>query len=416
MKNIYIMYATQKLDNVVFCLNFWVFEQNRMHRTKTTLSVAHFQSKHRTRNMTTSKELNTLLLKACDIGFTNAVSTLLLLGPAVNINYKHLKDSRSGYNKGLVPLHVAARSGHADTVKQLLAVGSTKTASSKGNDNDDDETPKTTTITTVSSEIEVSVPDAEEWNALHYAAFSGHAQIVKLLVETGKFDLNLITLFEKATAQGFAEHRKFRECVRVLSDKNVDNNKLFVWTVDETEENLTRCVKKLKKTFPSKETGIFLFRYEMMLESYKKLEGFLQSFLAVGVGATSPKPYLILDAADHLLPRPEFEKLLEMENTTTHSTEIAITEAKADEIIDPYVASIWAELFSSAEFSTTTSTGTSFVPVKLLFHVDFEKHKCVANAFHMAKNKTLFGKFGNWRFLRASSINGLEHFIVVVKI
>jgi hypothetical protein len=351
--------------------------------------------------MTSSKDNNNaLLLKACDIGFSQA-ATLLLAQESTNINYTHPKDSRSGYNKGLTPLHVACRSGHLGTVKTLFS--NVANRSSTTDKNDDDAPQKLI--------LNVTALDAEQWNALHYACFSGHDEIVKLLVDTKQFDLTLITMFEKATAQGFAEHRKFKDCVRHLSDKNVDNNKLFVWTPEDVEENLTKCIKKLKQTFPSKISGVFLFRYEMTIESYKKLDGFLKSFLEKDK-QQQQNSFVVLDARDVLLHKLELQKLKELEYWSPETEKGALPMSGLMPItpVSAELAAILNQI--SSQEDDVSKLQVDFIKVKLIFHVDFEKHRAIVKEFSAAKNSTVNG----FRFLRASSINGLEHFIVLTKI
>eukprot|EP00494_Astrolonche_serrata_P032595 UN32864 len=88
------------------------------------------------------------------------------------------------------------------------------------------------------------IQDKEYWNAAHYACFSGHDNVVKVLLKyLDSKDLEVVSKFEKATPIGFAIHRHFDNVVKLL-DGNKSPDKL---TVQEKGGHLARGREKLKR-------------------------------------------------------------------------------------------------------------------------------------------------------------------------
>jgi len=120
------------------------------------------------------------LMSACNMGYTEAIK--LLVPITKNIN----QQSKSGWTA----IMLASRSGYIKNVDYLLDTGADiKIKSFKYND-----------------------------NALIVAAWKGHVNTVKLLVEKGKSSVN-VKGEDGLTALGWANYGKHTECVKYLTNK-----------------------------------------------------------------------------------------------------------------------------------------------------------------------------------------------------
>mmetsp|Transcript_76385 Transcript_76385/g.181677 ORF Transcript_76385/g.181677 Transcript_76385/m.181677 type:complete len:293 (+) Transcript_76385:63-941(+) len=143
------------------------------------------------------------LLVAADAGDTAGVRKLAAQGADVNAahpanavhglpgmgSFSAQEVGHPAFNAGVTALMCASRSGHLAVVIALLEECS----------------------------ADVALQDAECWNALHYACFSGHAEIAKLLVQYG-CPQDLITKFERQRPIGFARHRRFAATCMACGD------------------------------------------------------------------------------------------------------------------------------------------------------------------------------------------------------
>ena len=187
-------------------------------------------------------------LVAADSGDTVEVRRLL-----IDVNARHMGHHTSpAFNAGGTALMYAARSGHLDTVVALLALGA-----------------------------DVAALDKERWNALHYAAFNGHAEISKLLLDKGT-PSNVKTQYENATPLEFARHRRFDESVCVLGG--------VVPTPPLTTEEREECRTKNLRKFNSG-GKVFLFRYAFVGGAQETVRGFLTDGMECWV-----------DAVDNVIP------------------------------------------------------------------------------------------------------------------
>jgi ankyrin repeat protein len=372
---------------------------------------------------------NELILKAADIGFANAIKNNLA---RIDPRYQHTRDSSSGFNRGVDALMLACRSGHEEIVKMFLSPSSRTSSTSNDHDDDDAKTKQNKDEKLIM--FDPSRSDAEQWTCLHYASFSGHFRVAALLLSTNKCNISLETTFEKATALGFAQHRRFRETVRVLSStssssrnetKNLDDderkNSEAVWTFQDRLVCLEKYVRKLRESCPMIKdavtakkvhipkrvqqqqqqqigpnviAGTFLFRYQMTLENFQELEQFLLSFMNVELPKEEREQFVILDAVDLMLNlEKDMAPLLFFEN---QGKKIEEKETIFDVLFKNDVQN--------------DGKNECCLPVKLIVHCDFQLHQQMAETMFRSQNNS------SWRILRSSSINGLEHLIVVAKI
>lgn len=191
------------------------------------------------------------LLLACDLGDMADVRRLVAGGADVNLphlpNRAHGQKSRTAhaagspaFNAGVTPLMCACRSGHLEVARTLVEeLGA-----------------------------DITAQDMERWNALHYACFSGHANVAHLLVSRG-CPKNIITKFEKATPEGFARHRRFAAACEACG--RLDPPPLL--TEDETLAAFTKCEEKRARG--ERAGAPLLHRYELSPCAWAALKGFL---------------------------------------------------------------------------------------------------------------------------------------------
>jgi hypothetical protein len=169
---------------------------------------------------------------------------------AALVNRKHTGDSATGFNRGSTALMYACRSGHERVVGYLLEHGA-----------------------------DVRAVDAENWAALHYACFNGHAGVVALLLPHNP-DTGLVTTYERATPTGFALHRRFADCVRLLGSTEVECAAAEVpFGAKEKQQALAKASEKFERglrAVPSGEPGRFLFRYGVDQSAISQIRGFLR--------------------------------------------------------------------------------------------------------------------------------------------
>lgn len=148
------------------------------------------------------------------------------------------------YNAGLTPLMAASRSGHLTVVQALLAEFG----------------------------AEVAATDRENWNALHYACFSGHADVAALLVAHG-CPRDVVSTFEKAVPVGFARHRRFAACCAACGDDAAALPAPF--SLEERAEIAAKARGKLEAARRKKEP--FLHRYGLQGREWAEVERFLDA-------------------------------------------------------------------------------------------------------------------------------------------
>jgi len=187
------------------------------------------------------------LLVACDTGNLARVEQLIASGDDVNQahppNAVHGRKPKGqanaghpAFNAGTTPLMCASKSGHAVVATALLQRYS----------------------------ADVNAQDAECWNALHYACFSGHADIAQLLIEHGCSN-NLVTMFEKQKPVGFARHRRFAETCAACGDENLP----LALNTAERNDVVKRCLQKLDSAMHRNEP--LLHRYELSPDNWRVL-------------------------------------------------------------------------------------------------------------------------------------------------
>ncbi|ETO15304.1 hypothetical protein RFI_22059 [Reticulomyxa filosa] len=144
------------------------------------------------------KKLNRQLFIACDRGKLGDVKTLIASGAQVDhIWPRGLNEPFNGCSTCLM---YAARSGHLDVVKYLATAEETK------------------------KRVQVNALDCENWNALHYSCFNGHADVTEFLLQQN-VDTNVISTYEKSTPLGFAQYRRFNDII-VVFQKHFKDEKL----------------------------------------------------------------------------------------------------------------------------------------------------------------------------------------------
>lgn len=358
--------------------------------------------------------MSLLLLLAADSGDVAGVRQLALnmtsAAPTGTledvVNYQHPGPCSSGYNTGVTALMLAARSGHVEVVKALLAL--------KANPN---------------------ILDAELWNALHYAAFSGHADICTVLL-AAKCNSNLITKFERATPLGFAQHRRFTRAVTALSPPTSKIKMLgralgvgghvgeLGWTNKERHAALGKCIDKLQLSTPTTFGTIpFLFRYEVSMGGYHALE----RYLCNARDATVDESRLVLEALDNMLDgvpshlkeikatsterrdgeNPTYSNDSQLPNTPLRSSAITPlcvdSTATTSAMVTPNKKNYLA-VTEDADIRIQCET-RSKKRVLLIIHTDFEEHCRFVEKMRMMPDEG--------SVVRMSSINGLEHVVVV---
>ena len=133
--------------------------------------------------------------------------------------------------------------------------------------------------------LDPHVVEAEIWNALHYFCFKGQKIIMARMLGR-KVDIELVTMYEKASPQGFACHRRFLNVVALspvvdsssssrcgsgattggggVETSSLSHPSLQPFTKAETASVLAREIKRLMKGRNNQAAkGRFLFRYEM---------------------------------------------------------------------------------------------------------------------------------------------------------
>jgi Ankyrin repeats (3 copies) len=218
----------------------------------------------------------------------------------VHVNARHSQYSgQQHYNGGVTPLMLASRSGHIPVCIALVQeFGAT-----------------------------IDLFDEEDWSARHYASSNGYDDICRFLLEelqhkqdklsenttsttssgcedninkktvdggvidSARMLLQQKTQFEKATPIDFARHRKFRAVVQILASHGSTCNATVIsrsatsttvpssnWSDEDQVEALTNCLEKLHKFKPrhKRQTGLFLFRYQMDMGNFDKLESLLR--------------------------------------------------------------------------------------------------------------------------------------------
>ena len=185
-----------------------------------------------------------LFLLSCDCGDIEQAQKHLS-ETAVAKRWKSTDSRKYGkfFNIGVTPLMMASRSGHSEIVQMLLKAGA-----------------------------EVNDTDDEDWNSLHYACFSGHAGIAKILLQSNCDD-SLITKYERATPLQFAVHRKFGDTVAVFGGEQPPEYNDFT-----RKSVIQKGMMKLAKERPSSDSSYtLLHRYKMSLESYVVWKQYLES-------------------------------------------------------------------------------------------------------------------------------------------
>lgn len=191
------------------------------------------------------------MLLACDLGDMPAIRRLVAGGADVNLphpsNAAHGLGSRTAqatgspaFNAGVTPLMCACRSGHLEVVMALVdELGA-----------------------------DIATQDMERWNALHYACFSGHADVAHFLVSRG-CPQDVKTKFEKATPEGFARHRRFAAACEACGR--------FDPPLPLTEEERLSAFEKCEEKLARGETAgaPLLHRYELSPLAWAALRGFL---------------------------------------------------------------------------------------------------------------------------------------------
>mmetsp|Transcript_20059 Transcript_20059/g.36247 ORF Transcript_20059/g.36247 Transcript_20059/m.36247 type:complete len:276 (-) Transcript_20059:59-886(-) len=193
------------------------------------------------------------VLVACDTGNLALLEHLVASGS--NVNHAHPPNAVHGrkpkgeakvghpsFNAGTTPLMCASKSGHMAVAEALIQQYS----------------------------ADVRAQDAERWNALHYACFSGHADIAQLLLAHG-CPSNVVTMFEKQMPVGFARHRRFAETCAACGDEDLPP----ALRTEERDEVVTRCLRKLDSAIERKEP--LLHRYRVSSESMAMLRSNLRA-------------------------------------------------------------------------------------------------------------------------------------------
>ena len=334
-----------------------------------------------------------LAADAGDIAILNQLLSIASVGPpgALEkvVNYQHDGPCSSGYNTGVTALMLASRSGHLPVVKALLE-----------------------------AHANPNILDAEQWNALHYAAFSGHAEICKLLLKA-KCNSKLITKYDRATPLGFAEHRRFTKAVAVLSPPASKFSSLGRveekgWTIKERHAALQKCIDKLQLATPTPFGTIpFLFRYELSMGGYRALEEYLSQAKDVIFDGGR----LVLEALDNMVD-DEDASSEQMRGGPEESSSITIADdggmTQPSTTVSPTSSNVTATPAVATKYLKITEDDDihaqcvkrSKKRVVLIIHTDFEEHCKFAE-----KMRTLPDE---GTVVRMSSVNGLEHVIVVI--
>eukprot|EP01084_Bolivina_argentea_P174397 302108_1 len=102
---------------------------------------------------------------------------------------------KSPYNAGAKAINYAARSGHYDMVYVLIN----------------------------KYKADIQAKDHEDWNSLHYACNAGHYPVTKYLIENNVDD-TIISIVEQCTPLGFAEYKKWNDIIHLFKTNGVDDN------------------------------------------------------------------------------------------------------------------------------------------------------------------------------------------------
>jgi hypothetical protein len=272
-----------------------------------------------------------------------------------------------------------------------------------------------------------------------------------------------------------ARHRKFRAVVQILASHGSKCSTIesrsatptvppWSWSSDDQVEALTKCLRKLRKFKPRHKllTGLFLFRYQMDMANFERLESLLQRGITQATlqipkkheqcknhnnYRTAPTTYktlldsdrmVVLDAWDTVLGllmpnHDEFSSFFPSRdrfsgkgsgNSTGDNDDHTMTHlahnSKNDNTTPP--EKVGSESLAAGIEGNVRGKG---VAVKLIVHLDFEAHALYKRDILFREKKE--GTFKNmtakgekkeeqlspWA-IRSSSVSGMVHFTVVL--
>jgi len=134
------------------------------------------------------------------------------------IDFRNVKIK--AYNKLGGALHYAARSGHLEIVQYLLENGA-----------------------------DVNICDIEDWTPIHYSNYNGHLEISQLLLQQKGIDLTIKDKYLQKTAFEFACYKQFEEIIKLFGND-------FVNWKRSKKDIINSALKKKKKI-----KQIYLKRY-----------------------------------------------------------------------------------------------------------------------------------------------------------
>ena len=207
--------------------------------------------------MTTKYTIKDLMI-ICETNNIKLCEEILKINPEL-INKKYPTiislSNKTPYNPGSTLIHYAARSGHYDMVKLLIN-------KYKANS---------------------QIVDHENWNILHYSCIAGHYNITKLLIEI-KVNDKIITLIEKCTPLQFAKYKKWNDIIKLFDNKYDEKEKEeeekeekeYKYSLKEKQEIFEKTKRRLNKLMidndDDKKLDLYMHRYKIDINVYKKLK------------------------------------------------------------------------------------------------------------------------------------------------
>jgi hypothetical protein len=180
------------------------------------------------------------------------------------------------------------------------------------------------------------------------------------VIDSARMLLQQKTQFEKAATIDFARHRKFRAVVQIFASHGSTCNATGSsssttstaapssnWSDEDQVEALSKCLEKLQKFIPrhKRQTGLFLFRYQMDMGNFDKLESLLQR------GISQAK-----------LPIPEQNECCKNQNDCTGpTTDTTILNSNRMVVLDAWDTVQGLLVPNQDEFSTVTTLSTTMI-------------------------------------------------------